>query len=72
MAKSPVSNHAYNLANQLSKKLKAVKHYSKINNSANTCSKCSGIIKKIKDDDAKHAKMLQAHINELGKKSKFK
>jgi len=53
--KSSLSNHSYNLANQLSKKLEAVKHY-----------------EQIQKDDAKHAKMLQEHINELGKKNKFK
>ena len=40
--------------------------------SIETCSKCKGILKNIRDDDAKHAKMLQDHINELGKKNKFK
>ena len=70
--KSPVSNHAYNLANQLSKKLKAVKHYDQIQKDATTCPKCRSILKQIQKDDGKHAKMLQEHVNELGKNGKFK
>jgi len=68
------SNNSYNLANQLSKKLKAVKHYNKIIRDAQKSNdkECVSLLKNIQSDNKKHAEMLRAHIEELSKKGKFK
>lgn len=54
------SNNTYNLANQLAKKLKAIKHYGQIIRYAqrNRDRECVSLLKRIQSDDKKHAEML--------------
>jgi len=74
MTKSPISDNCYNLTNQLSKKLKAIKHYDRIIKDAKKCDdeECATILKKIQADDKRHAEMLRNHIEKLTKQRKFK
>jgi hypothetical protein len=74
MPKSHLSNNCYNLVNQLSKKLKAIWAYDKIIKDAKACKnkECERVFKKIREDDIKHAKMLQETIIKLAKENKFK
>lgn len=69
-----LSNNSYNLVNQLSKKLKAVKHFGQVIKDAQKCKdkECVNLMKRIQSDDKRHAEMIRTHIEKLSKKGKFK
>lgn len=72
--KSNFSNNCYNLATQLSQKLKAVWLYDKMIQDARAGMNkdVEKVLIKIKEDDMKHAEMLHNLIVKLSRSGKFK
>tara|TARA_Y100000310_G_C20633782_1_gene790081 strand:+ start:1331 stop:1555 length:225 start_codon:yes stop_codon:yes gene_type:complete len=74
MSKGEISDNCYNLINQLTKKLQAVWAYDKLIKDARKCKdrECERLLKKIRDDDKRHVKMLQDVVAKLARKGKLK
>ncbi|MBI2448854.1 hypothetical protein HYV49_01010 [Candidatus Pacearchaeota archaeon] len=72
--KSNFSNNCYNLATELSQKLKAVWIYDKMIKDARKGrdKETEEVLKKIRNDDIRHAEMLHNLIVKLAQAGKFK